>query len=136
MKKSDAMTVAEILAGIKINRIEDKEAKAVLLKEYLAIRKEAKEAFREKEEIIGKFQEDWADELKAVRSFREKGRPVIGHLDFLDAERDANKAISDTLGAEVELDIVPVSLEAVAAVSDDITLEQIAYLVEQGILEE
>ena len=35
--------LAEILGGIKINRIDDKEAKAVLLKDYLSIRKVARE---------------------------------------------------------------------------------------------
>ena len=136
MKLSESMIVAEILAGIKINRIEDKGAKAALLKDYLAIRKAAKEADDAKGEIVRKFQEDWADEIKAVRSFREKNRPVIGHLDFLEAERDANKAIVDTLDSEVELDIIPVKIEAVEAVSEDITLEQIAFLVDLGVMEE
>lgn len=136
MKLSETLIVAEILAGIKINRIEDKGAKDALLKDYLAIRRAAKGAGESRDEIVRKFQEDWADELKAVRSFREKGKPVIGHLDFLEAERDANRAISDTLGAQVEVDIIPVKIEAVEAVSEDITLEQIAFLVDMGVMEE
>lgn len=136
MKLSETMIVAEILAGIKINRIEDKGAKSALLKDYLAIRRAAKEADEAKAEIVRKFQEDWADEIKAVRSFREKHKPVIGHLDFLEAERDANRAIVDTLDAQVELDIIPVKIEAVEAVSEDITLEQIAFLVDMGVMEE
>ena len=136
MKLSETMIVAEILAGIKINRIEDKVAKTALLKDYLAIRRAAKEADDATGEIVRKFQEDWADEIQAVRSFREKHKPVIGHLDFLEAERDANKAIVDTLDSEVELDITPVKIEAVEAVSEDITLEQIAFLVDLGVMEE
>lgn len=136
MKLSETMIVAEILAGIKINKIEDKGTKSALLKDYLAIRKAAREADDAKGEIVRKFQEDWADELKAVRAFREKHKPVIGHLDFLEAERDANRAIVDTLDAQVELDIIPVKIEAVEAVSEDITLEQIAFLVDMGVMEE
>ncbi len=135
MKVAVAISLVEILAGIKINRIEDKDAKAALLKDYLALRRVAKEADADKDEIIRKFQEDWADELRAVQSFREKNRPVIGHLDYLEAEKDANKAISAIFSADVEIDLSPVEISAVADFSEDITLEQIAFLQECGIVE-
>ena len=135
MKISTASTAASILSGIRLNRITDKDAKAALLKDYLALRKVAKEADTDKDEIIRKFQEDWADELRAVQSFREKNRPVIGHLDYLEAEKDANKAISAIFSADVEIDLAPVEISAVADFSEDITLEQIAFLQECGIVE-
>lgn len=136
MKISTASSAAAILSGIRLNRISDRDAKAALLKDYLALRKAAKSAKEYENEIIRKFQEDWADELAAVQSFREKGRPVIGHLDYLEAERDANKAISDILSAEVDIDLSVVKMDAVADFSEDITLEQIAFLQECGILED
>ncbi len=135
MKISTASTAASILPGIRLNRITDKDAKAALLKDYLALRRVAKEADADKDEIIRKFQEDWADELRAVQSFREKNRPVIGHLDYLEAEKDANKAISAIFSADVEIDLSPVEISAVADFSEDITLEQIAFLQECGIVE-
>lgn len=135
MKISTASTAASILSGIRLNRITDKDAKAALLKDYLALRRVAKEADADKDEIIRKFQEDWADELRAVQSFREKNRPVIGHLDYLEAEKDANKAISAVFSADVEIDLSPVEISAVADFSEDITLEQIAFLQECGIVE-
>jgi hypothetical protein len=135
MKISTASTAASILSGIRLNRITDKDAKAALLKDYLALRRVAKEADADKDEIIRKFQEDWADELRAVQSFREKNRPVIGHLDYLEAEKDANKAISAIFSADVEIDLSPVEISAVADFSEDITLEQIAFLQECGIVE-
>lgn len=135
MKISTASTAASILSGIRLNRITDKDAKAALLKDYLALRRAAKEADADKDEIIRKFQEDWADELRAVQSFREKNRPVIGHLDYLEAEKDANKAISAIFSADVEIDLSPVEISAVADFSEDITLEQIAFLQECGIVE-
>ena len=134
MKISAASTAASILSGIRLNRITDKDAKAALLKDYLALRRVAKEADADKDEIIRKFQEDWADELRAVQSFREKNRPVIGHLDYLEAEKDANKAISAIFSADVEIDLSPVEISAVADFSEDITLEQIAFLQECGIV--
>lgn len=139
MKLSVVNAIVNILAGMKISRIEDKEAKAVLLKEYLAARRFAKEAMDEKDEIIRKFQDDWADELPKVEAFRSQGKPVIGHLDYLEAERDANKAISDVFQREVDIDIVPVKTDAitgVSGVSENITLEDIAFLVDIGMLEE
>ena len=135
MKISTALTAASILSGIRLNRITDKDAKAALLKDYLALRKVAKEADADKDEIIRKFQDDWKDELAAVQSFREKNRPVIGHLDYLEAEKDANKAISAIFSEDVEIDLSPVEISAVADFPEDITLEQIAFLQECGILE-
>ena len=126
--------LAEILGGIKINRIEDKEAKAALLKNFLALRKVAKEAEADRNEIVRKFQEDWADEIPAIEKFRREGKPVLGHLDYLEAERDANKAISDLLKEEVDIDITPVPADSIMAVSEDITLEQVALLQEYGII--
>lgn len=100
--------LAEILGGIKINRIEDKEAKAALLKNFLALRKVAKEAEADRNEIVRKFQEDWADEIPTIEKFRKAGEPVIGHLDYLEAERDANKAIGEIFANEVEVEIEPI----------------------------
>ena len=131
-----AIATAEgILSGIKLNRIADKGAKAALLKDYLAVRKVVNEAKNTKGEIVRKFQEDWADELPAVQAFRDKNEPVVGHDDYLDAEKDANKAIVDLLSAEVEIDLSPVESDAIMDFSEDITLEQIAFLQECGIIE-
>lgn len=131
-----AIATAEgILAGIKLNRIADKGTKSVLLKDYLAVRKVVNEAKNTKDEIVRKFQEDWADELPAVQAFRNKNEPVIGHNDYLEAEKDANNAIVYLFSAEVEIDLSPVESDAIMDFSEDITLEQIAFLQECGIIE-
>ena len=126
---------AGILSGIKLSRITDKDAKVALLKDYLAIRKVVKCAEDEKGEIVRKFQDDWADELAAVQSYREKCRPVVGHLDYLEAERDANGAISAIFSQEVDIDIVPVGFDAISDFSEDVTLEQVAFLQDVGIID-
>lgn len=135
MKAAVAISLVEILAGIKINRIEDKDAKAALLKDYLALRKIAKAAEADRDEIVRKFQDDWREELPAVESYRREGKPVVGHLDYLEAERDANKAIVDTFSQEVDIALVPVKMDAISAFSEDITLEAVAALADNGIIE-
>ena len=135
MKAAVAISLVEILAGIKINRIEDKDAKAALLKDYLALRKVAKAAEADRDEIVRKFQDDWREELPAVEKFRREGKPVVGHLDYLEAERDANKAIVDTFAQEVDIALVPVKMDAISAFSEDITLEAVAALADNGIIE-
>ena len=135
MKAAVAISLVEILAGIKINRIEDKDAKAALLKDYLALRKVAKAAEADRDEIVRKFQDDWREELPAVEKFRREGKPVVGHLDYLEAERDANKAIVDTFSQEVDIDLSPVRMDAISAFSEDITLEAVAALADNGIIE-
>ncbi len=126
---------AGMLCGIKLSRVADKEAKAILLKDYLALRKVVKEAEAEKDEIVRKFQEDWADELPKVQAFRDKNEPVVGHDDYLEAEKDANKAIIDLFSAQVEIDLSPAKSEAIMDFSEDVTLEQLAFLQECGIIE-
>lgn len=126
--------IAGILAGVKINKMEDKAAKSALMQDYLALRKVLKAAREDKDEIIRKFQEDWGEELAAVEKYRREKKPVVGHLDYLEAERDANKAIQDLFGKEVDVTITPVPFDALDRVSDDLTLEQVALLQENGIV--
>ena len=47
---------AGMLSGIKLSRIEDKEAKAILLKDYLALRKVVKDAEARSEEHTSELQ--------------------------------------------------------------------------------
>ena len=60
---------------------------------------------------------------------------VVGYDDYLDAEKDANKAIVGVFSAQVEIDLSPVGNDAIMGFSEDITLEQIAFLQECGIIE-
>lgn len=134
LARHTVIDLASILGGIKINRIEDKDAKAALLKDYLALRKVAKEAEADRDEIIRKFQDDWKDEIPAIEKYRKEGKQVIGHLDYLDAEKDANRSIVDTFSQEVDIDLATVKMDAISAFSEDITLESIAFLADNGII--
>lgn len=137
MKLSEVNVIVGILAGMKINRIADKRIKNALLNDYLHLRSHFKKANEDMEEIRRKFQEDWNDELDAVQAFRDKHKPVVGHDAYLEAEKDANKAISDVLSAEVEVDIKPVPIDDFMAScgGEELTLEQVAFLQEKGIVE-
>ena len=135
LAKYKIINIDSILVASRINRIADKEVKDALLKEYLEIHKIAEAAKADQNEISRKFNADWRDEATAVAKYRNAGKPVVGHLDFLDAERDAEKAIQDLLKAEVDIDITVVPMDEIMAVSEDITLGQIAMLQEYGIIE-
>ena len=125
-----------ILAGIKINRITDKKVKTTLLNDYLALRPIFKKAMDDVGEIKTKFQQDWADELDAVEAFRRENKPVVGHDAFLEAEKDANETISDLLSSEVEVDIKSIPMDDFVAScgAEELTLEQLAFLQESGIV--
>lgn len=135
LAKYKIINIDSILVASRINRIADKEVKDALLKEYLEIHKIAEAAKADQNEISRKFNADWRDEATAVAKYRNAGKPVVGHLDFLDAERDAEKAIQDLLKAEMDIDITPAPMDDIMAVSEDITLGQIAMLQEYGIIE-
>lgn len=137
MTLSQVNAVAGILSGVKINKIADKAVKAALVKEYIQLRKFVKDADEERREIVDKFQADWREELAPVEAFRKAGKPVVGHEAYLDAEKDANKAIYDLFSREVDIDITPVKMDAFigSCEGDELTLEQVAVLQECGIIE-
>lgn len=135
LAKYKIIDIDAILGGSHINRIADKDTKDTVVREYIALKKVANEAISDKNEITRKFQEDWWGEMVAVKKLRDANQPVIGHLDYLEAERDANNTISDLLKEEVEIEITPVPADAIMAVSEDITLGQVALLQEYGVIE-
>ena len=137
MKISVVNAIAGILSGIKINKITDKAVKTALVNDYLHLRKFAKEADDERQELVSKFQADWAEELASVNAFRKEGKPVIGHDAYLEAEIDANKAIQDLFAREVEVSLKPVKMDAflTACGGEELTFEQLAVLQENGLIE-
>ena len=126
-----------ILAGMKLNKIADKKVKTNLVNNYLHLRKFVKETEADRRELVDKFQEDWADELDEVEAFRRDGKPVVGHDCYLEAEKDANKAISDLFAREVEVGIQPIPMADFMAYcgAEDLTIEQLAFLQESGLVE-
>ena len=137
MKLADVNVAVGILSGIKINRLTDKRVKTALLNDYLALRPSFKRAKEDVEEMRAKFQQDWSDELDAVQALRDKRRPVVGHDAYLVAERDANKAIDDILSAEVDVDVKSVPMDDFINIcgGEDLTLEQVAFLQQVGVVE-
>ena len=138
MKIETIANISRILAGIKINKLTDKDVKTALVNDYLYLRKIIREADEERRELVDKFQSDWMDELEAVEAFRREDKPVEGHEEYLEAERDANKAIAEIFGKDVEVELAPVKLDAFlsACAGEEVTLEQIAFLQENGLIEE
>lgn len=136
MKVAIVNTLAGILSGIKINKITDKNVKNKLLQTFLNLRKVIKEAEAERLEIIDKFQKDWLEELKAVEDFRIKKVPVIGHEEYLEAEKDANALISSIFDKEVEINLDPVTLDDFMSFcgNEDTTFEQVAFLQDNGVI--
>lgn len=129
--------LVSILGGMKLNKITDKRVKASLVNDYLHLRKFAKEAETDRQELVEKFQSDWEDELPQVEAFRQDGKPVVGHDAYLEAEKDANKAISGLFTRDVEVDIksIPMNDFMASCGAEELTIEQVAFLQESGIVE-
>lgn len=137
IKKGVARTLANVLSGIKLNKLTDKSVKLALIKDHLAFRKIAKELDEDQDEIVSKFRQDWGDELYDVQKLRNDEKIVTGHDEFLAAEKDANIALSELFNTEVEVDIQAVSMDRFVSsfTEDDITLEYIAFLADNGVVE-
>jgi len=129
--------LVSILAGMKLNKITDKKVKTSLVNDYLHLRRFVKEAEADRKELVEKFQSDWAEELDQVNASRTEGKPVEGHDAYLEAEKDANKAISDLFAREVDVDIKSVLMcdFMLACGDEELTIEQLAFLQENGIVE-
>ena len=136
MKTQDICNAVGILSGMKLYRIPDKNTRRTLLDDYRNLRPLFKKATEEATEIRTKFQQDWDDELDAVQAFRDKRRPVVGHDAYLEAEADANKTIADIYAVDAEVDIKAVPMDDFLANcgGEDLTLEQVAFLEEVGII--
>ena len=138
MKCFEIKAIASILSGLKLNRISDKEVKNGLLSNYLSVRKVAKGIEEDKMEYIKKFQEDWKEERDAIRKLQDEKKHVEGFEEYFNAVNEANLVLQKMDEAEIEVPVKPVNLDKfVSSVSEEeINLEQIATLVEGGILEE
>ena len=137
MKLATINMLVSILGGIKLNKILDKRVKTTLVNDYLHLRKFVKEGEEERLDLVEKFQADWADELDDVEALRRAGKKVVGHDAYLDAENDANKAISAIFSREVVVGIKPVPIDDFMAScgGEELTLEQLAFLQESGLVE-
>ena len=101
MKLSTAKVIGDILFAMKINRIADKDAKAVLTKDFLALRKAVKDADNDRDEIAKKFRDDWADEMgKAEKS-----------AEYKKAEAEANASLFELYEKEADIELQPVKAE-------------------------
>lgn len=136
MKLTIANAVAGILSGIKINKISDKEIKSVLIKDYIQLKKLLKEAEEERQELVTKFQSDWQSDIFQVAALRRDNKPIEGHDEYLEAENDANKEVGEIFNRDVEVEIIPVELDKfISAIGDeDLTIETVSFLQDNGIL--
>lgn len=134
MKLTTAKVIGDILLAMRINRIADKEAKAAITKDLLAIRKAVKEADADRDELARKFREDWADEFD---------KPDKSDA-FRKAEAEAKESIFELYDKEADIVLrAPVKAELLYEPElwgENDTLGQIAnsvdFLVENGIAEE
>ena len=136
MKLSEVNEIAGILAGLKLNKIIDKDVKTALVLDFAALRKCAKAGSEDIEEIRNKFQSDWAAEIPVIRAVRQGGDEVVGYDEYLQAESDANELIRSLLDAEQEVKLFGVKMDRfIQSCSDEITFEQVMMLQDCGILE-
>ena len=138
MKYFEIKAIVDILAGIKLCKIPDSDIKNGILMSYLALRKIVKDVEADKQELVMKFQEDWKEERNAVIELRKKKQPVEGHDDYLKAIDETNLILQKMDETKMEVSIEPVKMDKfVASIpGEEINLEQIAILVDCGILEE
>ena len=138
MKYFEIKALVDILAGIKLCKIPDSDVKGGILMNYLALRKIVKDVEADKQELVMKFQEDWKEERNAVIELRKKKQPVEGHDDYLKAVDETNLILQKMDETEMEASIKPVKMDkfVTSIPGEEINLEQIAILVDCGILEE
>lgn len=131
MKQIEIINAVNTLAGVKINKIKNDKIKFSLIADYRALRKASRSIDESRQDVIKKFQEDFAEELEAVQKLRSEGKAVTGHDAFLKAERDVKKVLDQMAQEDCPVEgLTQVSLsDFVKNVSDaDLSMEDIANL--------
>lgn len=137
MKISKINNVVGILGGIGITKLPDKQVKTTILNDYLYLRKFIRDAEDESTELSKKFREDWGEEMETVEALVAKREPVVGHEKYVEAKKDAERMLRDIMDREVEVEVKAVKMDDFmnACKNENLTLEQIAFLQEAGLLE-
>ena len=138
MKYFEIKALVDILAGIKLCKISDSDVKGGILMNYLTLRKIVKDVEADKHELALMFQEDWKEEREAVLELRRKKLPIEGHEEYLKAVDETNLILQKMDETDMEVSIKPVNMDkfVVSIPGEEINLEQIAILVDCGVLEE
>ena len=123
MKLSIANSLVVILGGVKFMTAENEALRSALLDNYLELRSFVRPYEDNRKDMVDKFNADWA------------GKDHNG-AEYQKAFSMLNKANSTLLDKEVDAHITPVALGDFMGISGakDITLEQVAFLIEWGVL--
>ena len=125
MKVQIVNTLVKILGGVKITKVKDKELRTDLLNDYLHLRGFTRKAEESQREVVDKFNADWRGEDKNSPEYKEA-------FDAL------NEAVGAILSEEVKVDVKPVPVSDFMTIqeTDSVTLEQVAFLIEWGVLKD
>ena len=132
MNLATAKVVGDILVALRINRIQDKDAKLALTRVFVSVRKALRSVEADRKEIADKFHADWADEIGS----KEKSYA------YLKAEAEANEAVREMYNRDAGLVLEKVPAELLLDPElwgEDDTLGQISnsvdFLVDAGVAE-
>lgn len=125
MKVQIVNTLVKILGGVKIMKVADKGLRTDLLNDYLHLRAFARKSEEAQREIVDKFNSDW------------RGADQNG-IEYKTALVALNEAVGVILSEEVEVNVKPVPVSDFMAIpeTDSVTLEQVAFLIEWGVLKD
>lgn len=125
MKVQIVNTLVKILGGVKIMKVADKGLRTDLLNDYLHLRGFARKAEDAQREVVDKFNSDW------------RGADQNG-IEYKAALVALNEAVGVILSEEVEVNVKPVPVSDFMAIpeTDSVTLEQVAFLIEWGVLKD
>lgn len=125
MKVQIVNTLVKILGGVKIMKVTDKGLRTDLLNDYLHLRGFARKSEEAQREVVDKFNADWRD-------------ANTDSIEYKTALVALNEVVGKILSEEVDVEIKPVSVSDFMAIpeTDSVTLEQVAFLMEWGVLKD
>lgn len=125
MKVQIVNTLVKILGGVKIMKVADKAIRNDLLNDYLHLRSFARKAEDAQLEVVDKLNSDWAG---ADQNGTEYKAALVA----------LNEVVGKILSEEVDVEIKPVSVSDFMGIpeTDSVTLEQVAFLIEWGVLKD
>lgn len=113
MKKIDIQNAVNAFGRIPVNKVKNDKVRNTLIHDYRKLRKVSREIEQERQDLVEKFRDDFAEEMLDIQVLRESGKPVTDHDEFLRAEASMNRIIQKMFQEEVakDLELVKVSMD-------------------------
>lgn len=113
MKNNAIISVFNIVSGIHLNKVEDKDLHAWVFKTHMAIYKVVKDIQEDAEEIRKKIFEGHEDEAREYSEKFGRDKGYVPSAEFLSLVDEFSRSMNELYGRESDVKVDPLTVEQV-----------------------